>query len=329
MSDGPSGIITLSDIARGMSMGLVEERLVKATLMGLTASGETADDVLSFARPFLEVSVRVPTRHPVVLDMCGTGGAPFRTFNVSTLASIVVSSCGVPVAKHGNRSNGGKCGSADLMEALGYDIMMGPDRSREMLDEVGFAFLFAPNYHPSMRHVVPMRREIGKRTVFNLLGPLLNPVMARKQQLVGVADPDLMDVIADSLSMLGIERALVVHGYPGMDEVSALGPTMCIEVCDGRKNKFEISPKMLEKRMPVAGDLGEMAPKEAASLAYDILDHKVEGRSEMVSLNAACGLYVFGKARSFREGLEMSNSAMFSGKASAQLGRILSLGGVN
>ncbi|MFA5311771.1 MAG: anthranilate phosphoribosyltransferase [Methanomassiliicoccales archaeon] len=318
--------MTMSALARSISMGTAEDRLVKAALIGISERGETAEDLMAFAVPFIDASIKVGTRHEAVLDMCGTGGAGFRTFNVSTLASVVASSVGIPVAKHGNRSSNGKCGSADLMEAMGFDIRIEKGRAESMLDEIGFTFLFAPSYHPAMRHVAPIRKEIGKRTIFNVLGPLLNPVSSTKRQMIGVPDVRTLDVVADSLSALGIERGLVIHGAPGMDEVSTLGPTEVVEVFGGNKSKFQIDPRSLGIEAPSPKDVGELAPSEAAAMAMDILDGNVPGRSDMVMLNAACGLYAFGRAKTIESGVDIASDAMRSGKASGQLGRIISSG---
>jgi len=318
---------TMSSLARSISVGMAEDRLVKATLLGISERGETSEDILAFAEPFIEASVKIKTEHEAVLDMCGTGGASFRTFNVSTLGSIVVSSMGVPVAKHGNRSANGKCGSADLMEALGFDIRIEKARAEKMLDDIGFTFLFAPNYHPAMKHVAQIRKDIGKRTIFNLLGPLMNPVTAAKRQLIGVPDQRFLNAVADSLVPLGIERGMVVTGTPGMDEVSTIGPTEVIEVTPEGKSRYQIDPRSLGLSKPDEKDVGELTPKEAATLASSILDGEVPGRSSMVMLNAACGFYVFGKARTLEEGLDIAREAMVSGRASRHLDRIVSVGG--
>ncbi|MFA5314232.1 MAG: anthranilate phosphoribosyltransferase [Methanomassiliicoccales archaeon] len=320
--------MTISSLARSISMGMADEALVKAVLIGIAERGETAEDLMAFAAPFLEASVKVSTKHEAILDMCGTGGAKFRTFNVSTLASIVVSSLGVPVAKHGNRSSNGKCGSADLMEALGFDIHIRKERAEAMLDDIGFAFLYAPSYHPAMRHVAPIRKDIGKRTIFNILGPMLNPVSSVKRQLIGVPDVRSLDVVGDSLFALGIERGLVIHGAPGMDEVSTLGPTEVVEVGIDGKSKYQIDPRTLGIEAPSPMDVGELSPLEAASMARDILDGSVPGRSDMVMLNAAFGLYAFGLTKTIGSGVDMADKAMRSGKAVGQLDRILSAGGI-
>jgi anthranilate phosphoribosyltransferase len=323
----PMEMMTMSSFARSISQGMAEDRLVKAVLIGISERGETAEDLMAFAGPFINASVKVRTKHKAVLDMCGTGGAGFRTFNVSTLASIVISSLGVPVAKHGNRSSNGKCGSADLMEAMGFDLHIEMELAERMLDDIGFTFLFAPSYHPAMRHVAPIRKDIGRRTIFNILGPLMNPTLSVKRQLIGVPDPGLLDVVADSITGLGIERAMIVHGTPGMDEVSTLGTTQVVEIGPEGKSKYQIDPRSLGLEVPASTDVGELTPSEAATIARDVLDGTVRGRSDMVMLNAACGLFVFGRVGCLEDGLALARDAMGTGKASRQLDRILSIGG--
>jgi anthranilate phosphoribosyltransferase len=315
----------LHDLARQISLGRADASDTRAVLEALADRGETADDLLAFAAPFRQASIKVVTKHPVVLDMCGTGGAGFRTFNVSTLASLVVSSLGVPVAKHGNRSSNGMCGSADLLQALGVDIDLGPERAGRILDEIGMTFLYAPIYHPALRHVASVRKSMGRRSIFNLLGPLLNPVEGRKRQLIGVYDPRSLDVVPMVLRELGIDRAMVVHGHPGMDEVSTLGPTDVVEVRSDGIIKYQISPSDLGIETPLATELAEQAPEAAARLALGILRGESSGMSDIVALNAACGLFTFGAVGSIEAGLERAREALHRGMALRQLQRLIDM----
>ncbi len=234
-----------------VSPEILAERLVTGSfhrpdmiesLTEMARRGETSHEVAALATAFRRAAVPVRTAHPIVLDMCGTGGARFRTFNVSTIASFVVASLGIPVAKHGNRSNRG-CGSADVLESLGARISLAPEEASRALDRIGFAFLYAPAFHPAMRHAAPVRKEISTRTVFNMLGPLLNPVVAPRRQLIGVYSPKLLDILPPVLPEMGVQRALLVHGRPGMDEVSVIGSTEAVLVDGDRYERFLIDPR--------------------------------------------------------------------------------------
>jgi anthranilate phosphoribosyltransferase len=313
--------LQLAEIAEEVCAGTVDLECLRTVLIQLGDRGESAADIIAFLRPFQRAAVPVHTRHEVVLDMCGTGGAPFRTFNVSTIASMVVASAGVPVAKHGNRSSNGLCGSADVLRELGVRIDMAPELSGRILDEVGFTFLYAPIYHPSMRNAAAVRRELGRKTIFNILGPLLNPVRARKRHLIGVYDPRLLGVIPDVLMQMGVDRALVVHGSPGMDEVSPLGITSVAEVHQNGIIKYEITPKELGMEVPGPADIMELPPAKSADMARDILAGEEGPRAEMVALNAAFGLYAYGAVKDIPSGLELSRRTLRSGKAEVLLSR--------
>jgi anthranilate phosphoribosyltransferase len=288
------------------------------TLTEMAARGETPREVAALATAFRRAAVPVRTKHPAVLDMCGTGGASFRTFNVSSIASLVVSSLGVPVAKHGNRSNRG-CGSADFFESLGVRLSLSPEEAGRSLDELCFAFLFAPSYHPAMRHAAPVRKEISTRTVFNMLGPLLNPVDARRRQLIGVYSPRLLDLFPPVLSSMGVERALVVHGRPGMDEVSVLGPTAAVLVDGERTERFLIDPREIGLYHPVPSDVAELTPALSAEAAREILGGGTGARRDMVVLNAACGLLAFGAVKDLEMGVRRCEAAIDTGKALARM----------
>lgn len=303
-----------AQLARDIIAGRFEEDTVSSQLVSMSARGERCEEVLSMAAAFREAAVPVPTAHPVVADLCGTGGARVRTLNVSTAAAFVVSSLGVPVAKHGNRSNH-LCGSADVLEALGARIFLSPQEAGRMLDRIGFTFLFAPSFHPAMKNAVPMRRRIGGRTVFNMLGPLLNPVRARRRQLIGVYSPALLDVLPPVLDALGVERALVVHGYPGMDEVSLTGTTKVAELRDGRVDRYIIDPVRLGITPPEGEGLSELPPARAAQALRSVLSGVAGPRRNMVALNAACALYIYGRASDLEKGLLMAERALDTGAA--------------
>ncbi|MDW5562502.1 MAG: anthranilate phosphoribosyltransferase [Methanomassiliicoccus sp.] len=298
--------------------GTFSHPLMVSTLTEMASRGETPREVAALATAFRRAAVPVRTHHAAILDMCGTGGASFRTFNVSSIASLVVSSLGVPVAKHGNRSNRG-CGSADFFESIGARLSLSPEEAGTSLDELDFAFLFAPSFHPAMRHAVPVRKEISTRTVFNMLGPLLNPVDARRRQLIGVYSPRLLDLFPPVLSSMGVERALIVHGRPGMDEVSVLGPTAAVLVNGDRTERFLIDPREMGLYHPVPGDVGELTPALSASTAYEILGGRRGARRDMVVLNAACGLLAFGAVKDLDMGVRRCEAAIDSGRAMARM----------
>src|SRR5881394_4292432 len=215
---------------------------IGALLMGLRAKGETADEVAGAARALRAAMLPVGATGPNLVDTCGTGGGTVPTFNISTVAAFVAAGAGATVPKHGNRSYTSRCGSADVLEALGVRIVLDAPSAARVLNEARVAFLFAPNFHPAMKHVAPVRRELGVPSVMNLVGPLANPAGVRRQ-VIGVADPDRAPIVADALLRLGAEHALVVHGRVGMDEISPVGVTDVWEVRDGAVRSWEIDPE--------------------------------------------------------------------------------------
>ncbi len=287
--------------------GSAEPAQAAALLTALRMKGETVDEVVGFARGMRAHATAVDLGGlPRVADTAGTGGDGRRTFNASTAAAFVVAGCGVPVAKHGNRAMSSNCGSADVLEALGAAISLEPGPAAVLIREVGFAFLFAQAYHPAMRHVAPIRRSLGVRTVFNMLGPLSNPAGAT-HQLIGVARPDLGPLMAAALSRLGAERAIVVHGAEGLDEVSPAGETICWDVRGGEVAEFRVSPADFQIRpVPledVQGGSGPGAAEEAAARMREVLGGKTSPLTGFVTLNAAAALLAADEAPTFAEGV--------------------------
>lgn len=309
-------------LAHSLVSGDFEHQAMVRTIHEMARRGEEPAEVIALAIEFARAAVPVITQHNEVLDMCGTGGARFRTFNVSSVAALVAASTGIPVAKHGNRSSRG-CGSADLFEALGVRLAMSGEEAGKVLDRHGFAFLFAPAFHPAMRHAVMVRREIPIHTVFNMLGPLLNPVRSGRRQLIGVYSPRLLDLYPQVLRGLGIERGLIVHGHPGMDEVSVLGRTIAVLVQGDEIERFYIDPRRLGLYHPVADDVGELTPALAAAAAREVLGGKAGARRDMVVLNAACGLLAFGKVNDLDLAIRRCEAVIDSGKALAKLDEYL------
>ncbi|MGE0443728.1 MAG: anthranilate phosphoribosyltransferase [Vicinamibacterales bacterium] len=285
-----------------------------ALLSALAMKGERPAEIVGFARTMREHAVKLDSPVAPVFDTCGTGGDRSGTFNISSAAAIVIAGCGVTVAKHGNRSVSSQCGSADVFEALGVNIAAPPPVVERSLREAKIAFFFAPTFHPSMRHAAQTRREMGIRTVFNLLGPLTNPAGASRQ-MVGVPKAELTDPLARALLMLGSERAWVVHGADGVDEISTTGYTKVAEVRNGAVHTFYIHPSEFGvARTDPAGLKGGDAAANAG-IVRGILDGRPGAARDVVLFNAGAGLFVAGHASSIREGIAMAANAVDSGAA--------------
>ncbi len=296
-----------------------------ALLMGLRMRGERASEVAGAARALREAMTKISSADPTALvDTCGTGGGSVGTFNISTASAILAAGAGVRIAKHGNRSFTSKSGSADVLEALGVPIDVPVPRMREVLDEAGIVFMFAPSMHPAMRHVGPVRREMGIQTVMNLIGPLANPAMAGRQ-VIGVADPARLELIAGALQELGTVHSLVVHGEPGMDEISPLGPTTIIEIRGRSMTRFTFDPASVGITGIVASDLAGGEPEQNATIIERVLLGKGSAGAEAaVVLNAGAALYVGGRAESLEAGVTLAREALREGRGWDALGRLRS-----
>lgn len=288
-------------------------------VVALRVKGETVEEITGFARTVRALAT--PIAAPAgLLDTCGTGGDGLHTFNISTLAAIVAAACGARVAKHGNRAASSECGSADVLEALGVRIDLGPEGVVRCLEEAGIGFLFAPVFHPSFRHAAVPRRELGVRTVFNILGPLCNPAGARRQAL-GVADGALAGRMAECLGRLDVERALVFHGSDGMDELSLGGPSRVLDVDGSGVREYELDPQDLGlARAPVEALRGG-GPADNAALARRLLEGERGPRRDAVLLNAAAALQAAGVAGGFPEGIGLAAEAVDRGGAAHVLER--------
>jgi anthranilate phosphoribosyltransferase len=296
---------------------------IAALLMGLRAKGETADEVAGAALALRCAMTRLDIPDPdVLVDTCGTGGGGIGTLNVSTAAALVAAGAGVPVAKHGNRSYTSRCGSADVLEALGISIDLDPTASARALASAGITFLFAPAYHPAMRHVAPVRKELGVPTIMNMLGPLANPAGVLRQ-VVGVADRTRAELMAGALRVLGTRHALVVHGSVGMDEISPLGSTLVWEVADDDVRLWELDPAEFELDCPDLHELAGGNPTENAHRIERLLDGK-ESRVVRcaVLLNAAAALYVSANDWSFEDATTRAAASLDTGAAAGVLSRL-------
>ena len=309
--------------------GKATDAQIAALLVALHMKGETVEEIVGFAEAIraaaaplvlqrdsaLDVS---DTERDALVDTCGTGGDASGTFNISTATALTVAGTGVRVAKHGNRSVTSKCGSADVMEALGINIYLPPARVAACLDEVGIAFLFAPSMHSAMKYVQPARRELRLRTVFNLLGPLTNPANA-SAQVVGVYSAELVEKVAEALSMLGLTRALVVHGSDGLDEITVTGPTRIAEVRSGSVRCYEVTPEQFGIACsPMESLMGGDAAENAA-IIRTILGGEKSPKRDVVLLNAAAALVAAGRADTIEQALPLAKESIDKGKAAEKL----------
>lgn len=291
---------------------------IAGLLTALKLKGETIAEITGFARVMRKMATPVRSSHPLLVDTCGTGGDGANTFNISTVSALVLAGAGIKVAKHGNRSVSSRCGSADVLEALGVNLDLEPDAVEACLDAVGIAFLYAPALHGAMKHAAGPRRELGFRTVFNILGPLTNPAGARAQVL-GVYSAALVPVLAEVLLRLGSERAFVVHGAGGLDEVSPVGPAVVCEVRNGEMHEYMLDPSRYGFELAELDELAGGTPAENAAIARDILAGAPGPRRDAVLMNAALGLMAAGAASSFTDGVAMAAGSIDSGLALAKL----------
>jgi anthranilate phosphoribosyltransferase len=296
---------------------------VAALLVGLRVKGETPAEVAGAAGAMRRaMNVLEADRPADLVDTCGTGGGAVTTFNISTAAALLAAGAGVRIAKHGNRSFTSRCGSADVLEALGIAIDIPVGRMREVLDRAGIVFMFAPTMHPAMRHAGPVRREIAIPTVMNLIGPLANPARAGRQ-VIGVADPARLELIAQALQALGTTHSLVVHGEPGLDEISPLGPTSVIEMRGAEMTRWTLDPADYGVNPARREDLAAGPPAENAAIVERVLGGIGNaGATAAVLLNAAAAIYVSGREPDFRAALGAARDALASGQGSAALRRL-------
>jgi anthranilate phosphoribosyltransferase len=313
--------LTADDMAAVMTIimeGEATPAQIGSLLTALRMKGETAEEIAGCARVMREKAIRITPRITPLVDTCGTGGDQVKTFNISTAAAFVAAGAGVAVAKHGNRSVTSKSGSADVLEELGVNLAVSPGVVEACVERIGIGFLFAPNFHPAMKYAAPVRREIGFRTIFNVLGPLTNPAGA-PCQVVGVYDPALTERLAEVLRLLGSTRACVVHGMIGLDEWSTAGETRVSELRDGTVTTREYTPADLGLPAATPADLAGGDPAENAALIHRLLHGEGGPKRDTVLVNAAAALVVAGTAVDMREGLQQAAVSIDSGAALAKL----------
>lgn len=294
-----------------------------AYLTALRMKGETIEEITASAKGMRKHGTKL-LHEMDVLEIVGTGGDEANTFNISTTAGFVISAAGIPVAKHGNRSVSSKCGAADVLEALGVKITISPAKSAEILKEIGLCFMFAQTYHSAMRFVAPVRKELGIRTIFNILGPLANPAGAN-YELMGVYDEELVEPLAQVLVRLGVKRAIVVHGQDGLDEITMSAPTFCCEVRDGQVKSYTITPEELGFTRCSKEELGGGNPQENAQITRAILDGAKGPKRDAVVMNAAASIYMVRDDVTLQEAVKLAEEMIDSGKAKEQLEKFIAL----
>ncbi|HXV14402.1 MAG TPA: anthranilate phosphoribosyltransferase [Candidatus Krumholzibacteria bacterium] len=307
-------------LMRVIVSGELSEPQIAAVLIALRAKGETVDEIAGFVSVLRDKAIRVTPARDDLVDTCGTGGDGTYTFNISTAAAIVAAGAGVGIAKHGNRALSSKCGSSDVLEALGVRAVA-PERVADVIDRTGIGFMFAPAHHPALKHAAGVRRDLGVRTVFNLLGPMANPAFV-KRQLVGVFDPALTETMARVLASLGSEKVYVVHGSDGSDEVTVAGETRVTVLDEGRVETFSFAPESVGIERASARALTGGSPEENAHTIVAVLDGARGAKRDAVVLNAGFVIAVAGRAGSIAEGVAMAAASIDDGRAKDVLERL-------
>lgn len=302
--------------------GKITDAQVGAFMAALATKGETFEELAGAASAMRKKARRIQTSAKTVVDTCGTGGDGAKTFNISTTSAFVVAGCGVTVAKHGNRSVSSRCGSADLLEALGVKLDTAPEIVEEAVREIGMGFLFAPLYHGAMKYAAKARKEIGLRSLFNMLGPLTNPASANCQ-LLGVYATELTEMFAHALKLLGAKRAFVVHGHDGLDEISVCAPTRISELNDGMIRTYDINPEQFFGETAKAGDLAGGSPSDNAEITKNILNGKKGSKRNIILINSSAALVASGKASNLKEGIILAENSIDSGAAMAKLNSLI------
>jgi anthranilate phosphoribosyltransferase len=306
-------------LMRQIMSGEVSATLIAAVIAGLRVKKETIGEISAAAQVMREFATKVPVADTLnLIDTCGTGGDAAHTFNISTAAMFVAAAAGAKVAKHGGRSVSSKSGSADVLEALGANINLSPDQVAKSINDVGVGFMFAPNHHSAMKHAAPVRRELGVKTIFNILGPLTNPASA-KQQVMGVFHPDLVGIQARVLQRLGSRRVMIVHGREGLDEISLCGPTMIGELKNNEVHEYDVQPSDVGLKACDAAALRVDGVDASKAMLLAALDNQAGAARDIVAFNAGASIYVAGLAESLAEGVNKALATMASGAARNKL----------
>lgn len=310
-------------IMRQIMAGELSPVMIAALTVGLRVKKETVGEIAAAAQVMREMATKVPVAAPdQVVDIVGTGGDGAHTFNISTASMFVAAACGAKVAKHGGRSVSSKSGSADALEALGININMSPEKIAAAIEEVGIGFMFAPNHHGAMKHAAPVRRELGVRTLFNILGPLTNPAGATRQ-LLGVFHADLVGILIHVLKRLGAVRAMTVFGREGLDELSISGPTLVGELKNDVVTEYEVTPEQFDLPVHSIQSLKVANVEESRERLLQALEGKFAAGRDIVALNTGAALYIAGKANSITEGVHQALEAIHSGAARAKLNELV------
>jgi len=309
---------SVNEIMKGEAL----QSQIGAFLVGLKMKGETVEEITGSARAMRDNASIVKLESEYAIDTCGTGGDGSKTFNISTAVAIIAAAAGVKVAKHGNRAVSSSSGSADVLQELGIKIDIEPEKAKKLIDEKGMAFLFAQKYHSAMKNVGPVRKELGIRTVFNILGPLTNPAFV-KGQVLGVYSKDLTHTLAEVLLKLGSEKAMVVHGGDGLDEITTTTTTYVSEIREGKVIDYEIEPERFDIPLAKVEDIKGSSAKENAGIIIDILKGKRGPKRDIVVLNTAAALYVGKVAENLEQGIKLTEDIIDSGKAYEKLNELV------
>ena len=314
---------TMLAVMRQVMSGELTSAQIAAFLIALRAKGETVDEIAAAAMVMRELSTKVAIQDTAhLIDTCGTGGDGIQTFNVSTVCAFVAAAAGAKVAKHGGRSVSSTCGSADVLEALGVNVNQSPEQVAASVNEIGIGFMFAPNHHSAMKHAAPVRRELGIRTLFNLLGPMTNPATARRQ-VMGVFDQALTGKLAKVLQKLGSEHVLVVHGADGMDEISFTGDTFVAELKNGQVREYVLNPAQFGLATHQLKEIQIKDAAESKAMILDVLNGKNGAARDIVLMNAGAAIYVSGQAASLQAGIDKAAAVIDSGAALEKLNQLI------
>lgn len=314
----------MSQMITAIFSGSITDAQIGAFMAALATKGETFEELAGAARAMRKKALRIQVSAPVMVDTCGTGGDGAQTFNISTTTAFVVAGCGVVVVKHGNRSVSSRCGSADLLEVLGIKLDTDPEIVSKVIQKIGIGFLYAPLYHGAMRYAAKARKEIGLRSIFNMIGPLTNPAGA-DCQLLGVYASKLTELFARALRLLGTRRAFVVHGYDGLDEISVCAPTRICELKDDLIRTYDITPEQFFEKRADPEQLAGGDPEVNANITRRILEGEKGARRDIVVLNASAALVAAGVAADFKEGIRAAKASIDKGAAAAKLEELISL----